>query len=56
MSNKHTKNHNPYLTLKHQIQNGKRAEDIVAKSDLQMDNNQFIPIPWKQIARTHDGN
>jgi hypothetical protein len=56
MSNQHTENHNPFLTLKQQIQEGNRAERIVARTDLQMDNAQFVAIPWKQIARTHDGN
>jgi hypothetical protein len=56
MSNQHTENHNPFLTLKHQFKDGNRAERIVARTDLQMDNAQFVAIPWKQIARTHDGN
>ena len=56
MSNQHTKNHNDAMTLKSQIQNGRKAEQVVAKTDLIMDNARFDPIPWKQIARTHDGN
>ncbi|UOF90630.1 hypothetical protein LSG31_22715 [Fodinisporobacter ferrooxydans] len=56
MSNKHTENHNSYLTLKNQLKNSYQSEKVVARTDLQMDNAQFVAIPWKQIARTHDGN